>query len=130
MHKYLRDSRLTALKLRWADVMVTELVRQLDDGRTTFLILSDHGCAANGRHGYEDPEARRAFYLLFGPHVRAAGRLDLQQVDIAPTVAALFGWSPPAPSAGRPAVEALDLSPHDRARLLVTAAAQRLAHST
>ena len=119
MHKYLRDSRLTALKLRWADLLVSEVIQDLDDGQTTFLVLSDHGCAVNGRHGYEDPEARRAFYLLFGPHVRPGGRLDLRQVDIAPTVAALVGRTPPAPSAGRPAVEALDLSAAARARLLM-----------
>ncbi len=125
MHKYLRDTRLTAQKLRWADTLVKGVVQQLDDGHTTFLLLSDHGCAENGRHGYEDPEANHTFYLLMGPKVRAGLRLDIEQIDFAPTLATLFGWTPAAPSAGRPAVEALRISPADRARRVLSAAQQR-----
>lgn len=125
MHKYLRDSRPTAEKLVWADLLVEGVVRQLDDGRTTFLILSDHGCARNGRHGYGDPEARPTFYLLFGPKITRGLRLDLRQIDFAPTLAALFGRSPSAASAGRPAVEALEISLPLRARVLVDAARNR-----
>jgi hypothetical protein len=125
MHKYFRDSRLTAQKLRFADLLIKGLIEQLDDGRTTFLLLSDHGCAPNGRHGYEDPGAKETFYLLMGPRIVHGRRLDLRQIDLAPTLTALFGFTPPAASAGRPAVEALDLTPGQRAARLVAAAEQR-----
>ncbi|MFH2005314.1 MAG: alkaline phosphatase family protein [bacterium] len=126
MHKYLRDSRLTADKLHWADLLVEGVVSQLDDGRTTFLVLSDHGCAVNGRHGYLDREAKDTFYALFGPRIRAGIRLDLQQVDFSPTVSALFGRTPGAVSAGRPAVEAFAQSAAARAARVVAAAEQRV----
>lgn len=125
MHKYMRDSVITAEKLLFADLMVEGVVRQLDDGRTAFLILSDHGCAANGRHGYSDPEARPTFYLLLGPGIRPGLRLDIRQIDLAPTLAALMGRSPPAASAGRPAVEALEIDRQRASAVLVDAARQR-----
>jgi hypothetical protein len=125
MHRYLRDSKLTYQKLRWADLLVKGVIQQLDDGRTSFLLLSDHGCAANGRHGYEDPEARRTFYLLMGPGIVRGKRFDLRQIDLAPTVNALYGLTPPAASAGRPAVEALAVDPAQRAARLLAAAEQR-----
>ncbi len=125
MHAFFRDSRLTARKLRFADLLIKGLIEQLDDGRTTFLLLSDHGCAPNGRHGYEDPGARETFYLLMGPRIVQGRRLDVEQIDLAPTLTALYGLTPPAPSAGRPAVEALELAPGQRAARLVAAAEQR-----
>lgn len=125
MHKYLRDSRLTGDKLRWADLLLEGLVGQLDDGRTTFLLLSDHGCAINGRHGYEDAGARSTFYALFGPKIVRNQRRDILQVDFSPTVSALFGRTPAAPSAGRPLVEGLAISSAERARRLVAAAGNR-----
>jgi hypothetical protein len=125
MHKYLRDTRLTADKLHWADLLLEGLVRQLDDGRTTFLLLSDHGCAENGRHGYEDPEARDTFYAIFGPKIVPGQRRDILQVDFSATVSALFGRTPAAPSTGRPLVEGLAISPSQRAARLVAAAANR-----
>ncbi|MDY0003932.1 MAG: alkaline phosphatase family protein [Polyangia bacterium] len=125
MHKYLRDSTLTAVKLAYADLLTEGIVRQLQDGKTTFLVFSDHGCAKNGRHGYEDPEARNAFFLLFGSGITRGVRRDIRQIDLASTITALFGRSPPAASAGRPAVEALDVSPGRRARILLDAAQNR-----
>lgn len=125
MHKYLRDTRLTADKLWWADLLLEGLVGQLDDGRTTFLLLSDHGCAINGRHGYEDPEARHTFYALFGPKIVPGLRRDILQVDFSATMSALFGRTPAAPSAGRPLVEALAIAPAQRVERLVAAAANR-----
>jgi len=126
MHKYLRDSRLTADKLHWADLLVEGVVSQLDDGRTTFLLLSDHGCAENGRHGYLDREAQDTFYVLLGPRIRPGLRLDLRQVDFSPTLSALFGRTPGAASAGRPAVEAFAQSATSRAALVVAAAENRI----
>ncbi len=125
MHKYLRDTRLTAEKLAWADLLLEGLVRHLDDGRTTFLFLSDHGCAINGRHGYQDPEARSTFYALFGPKIVQNQRRDILQVDVSPTLSALFGRTPGAPSAGRPVVEGLAISAAQRAERLLAAATGR-----
>jgi len=125
MHQYLRDTRLTQDKLRWADLLLEGIVGQLDDGRTTFLLLSDHGCAANGRHGYEDRAARSSFYALFGPKIVRNQRHDILQVDFSSTVSALFGRTPAAPSAGRPLVEGLVMAPAERARRLLAAAANR-----
>jgi len=125
MHRYLRDTRLTADKLYWADLLLEGLVGQLDDGRTTFLFLSDHGCAENGRHGYQDPSAWHTFYALFGPKIVRGLRRDILQVDFSSTVSALFGRTPAAPSAGRPLVEGLAIAPAQRAELLVAAAENR-----
>jgi hypothetical protein len=128
MHKFLRDSALTADKIRYADLLVEGVVRTLDDGQTTFLLLSDHGCEPNGRHGYDDPGARNAFFVLVGPRVVAGQRRDLMQVDLAPTLLALTGHTPGAPSTGRPLVEALAIPAAERARIALHAAENRAAY--
>jgi hypothetical protein len=126
MHFAYRDSAETRWVLRYTDGLFQRLVDRLDDGHTTFLFFSDHGCAANGRHGTLDAEAKQAYYLLFGPGVAAAGRHDILQIDLASTLLALFGRSPNAPSAGRPLVEALDVRPATRAAFMLAAAESRL----
>ncbi len=128
MHLRFRDSPETAALLRYADAQIRDVLDFLDDGRTAFLLLSDHGCAANGRHGTSDPEARRSFWLLFGRGVRAAGRQDVSQTDLGPTLLALFGLSPNAPASGHPVLEALDQSKGCLAHLAIQALRQRLVY--
>jgi hypothetical protein len=126
VHLAFRDSEMTKRVWRYTDRLFERMVHDLDDGRTVFVFLSDHGCAANGRHGTSDPEAREAYYLMFGPGVRSAGRHDILQQDIAPTILALFGRTPNAPSAGRPLVEALELDERSKTDALLEAARQRI----
>jgi len=128
MHLAFRDSTMTHRLLRHVDSMVARVIDRLDDGRTTFLLVSDHGCAANGRHGTQDPAARRAYYLLFGAGVRAGVRQDISQLDLAPTILALFGRTPNAPSAGRIVWQAIDASPRRMAEQCLAAARQRIAY--
>ncbi len=126
MHLAFRDSSMTKRVLRYADEKISALLDRLDDGKTTFLLLSDHGCAANGRHGTQDPDARPAYWMLLGRGVTAGLRLDARQQDMAPTILALFGLTPNAPAAGRVLWEALDDSWRDRALLADAAVRQRI----
>lgn len=74
-------------------------------GRATLIVvLGDHGMADNGNHGgSSEPEVSTAAVVL-SPSRRlqpAAGRPVVQQVDLVPTLAGLFGLPVPAASTGR-----------------------------
>jgi len=73
-------------------------------------VISDHGQIERGGHGGEEPIVLVEPFVLAGAGVRAGQYPDIQQVDIAPTVAVLLGTNLPASSQGRPLVEMLVLS--------------------
>jgi hypothetical protein len=84
---------------------------------TTVLVLSDHGALENGNHGVDSELERKTPFFAFGPGIRAGAKLELEQVDLAPTIAALLGLPSPAQGVGAPAVELLDLDAEAGARL-------------
>ncbi len=104
-----RDPRWDAAARR-ADELLREIVSSLDLARDTVIVISDHGQIDRGGHGGEEPIVLIEPFVMAGAGVRAGKYPDIQQVDIAPTVAVLLGTNLPASSQGRPLVEMLDLS--------------------
>jgi len=104
-----RDRRWDAAARR-ADDLLREIVSALDLTRDTVIVISDHGQIERGGHGGEEPIVLVEPFVLAGAGVRAGQYPDIQQVDIAPTVAVLLGTNLPASSQGRPLVEMLVLS--------------------
>jgi len=102
-----------------ADACIARLVDALDDGQTTFVVTADHGHVdrrGKGGHGGMEPEVLEVPLTLAGAAVEAGVRgLEAEQVDVAPTVAALLGLPLPAESQGRVLSEALDVAPEDLA---------------
>ncbi|MCC6527923.1 MAG: alkaline phosphatase family protein [Polyangiaceae bacterium] len=85
---------------------------------TTVLALSDHGSLDNGNHGVDSELERKSPFFAYGPGIRAGARLELDQVDVAPTIAALLGIASPAHGVGVPATELLAIDADQSARLL------------
>jgi len=79
---------------------ISRLVAATQDDRTSYLITADHGHIDGGGHGGWELEAIRVPAVFVGDGV-TLGRGEINQVDIAPTAAALLGLRPPQNSVGR-----------------------------
>jgi hypothetical protein len=78
---------------------------------TTVVALSDHGALANGNHGVDSDLERKTPMFAYGPGVRPGQKLVLEQVDVAPTLAALLGVASPAHGIGIPVTQLLEAEP-------------------
>ncbi|GAU23333.1 hypothetical protein TSUD_237870, partial [Trifolium subterraneum] len=97
-----RSSALMASKLSEMDEVVrkihTNILQNLenDQGRTLLVVVSDHGMTENGNHGGSSYEETDSLALFIRPKNHASGHTlsnhdTIFQVDIAPTLALLFG---------------------------------------
>ncbi len=110
------------------DRCLGSVVTSLDDGRTAFVIASDHGHIQRrgaGGHGGAEPEVVEVPLVLAGRGVRQNGGWSARSVDVAPTICALLGLPLPATNQGDPLWPALDLSPAHEAQLRERAAEQQ-----
>ena len=110
------------------DRCLGSVVTSLDDGRTAFVIASDHGHIQQrgaGGHGGAEPEVVEVPLVLAGRGVRQNGGWTARSVDVAPTICALLGLPLPATNQGDPLWQALDLSPAHEAQLRERTAEQQ-----
>jgi hypothetical protein len=75
---------------------------------TTVLLTSDHGATDSGGHGGGSEAETTAPLFAFGAGVAPGARVNINQIDLAPTLSCLLGLPFPATSLGRPAVELFD----------------------
>lgn len=105
-----RDPRWNQAAAR-IDGLLRQIGALLNLERDTLLIVSDHGHISRGGHGGDEPIALTEPLVLVGAGIRPGQYADVQQVDIAPTVAALLGFNLPAATQGRVLTEMLTLAP-------------------
>ena len=89
------------------------LVDALDNGRTAFAIVSDHGHIdrrGGGGHGGSEREVVEVPLVFAGRGIRQARGWQAKVVDIAPTLCVLLGLPLPATSQGDVLWHSLDLS--------------------
>lgn len=89
------------------------LVNALDNGRTAFAIVSDHGHIdrrGGGGHGGSEREVVEVPLVFTGRGIRQARGWQAKVVDIAPTLCVLLGLPLPATSQGDVLWHSLDLS--------------------
>ena len=72
---------------------------------TTVLLTSDHGATDSGGHGGASEVETTAPLFAFGPGIAPGARVNINQIDLAPTLSCLLGLPFPAASLGRPSVE-------------------------
>jgi hypothetical protein len=72
---------------------------------TTVLLTSDHGATDSGGHGGASDVETTAPLYAFGPGIAVGARVNIHQIDLAPTLSCLMGLPFPATSLGRPTVE-------------------------
>jgi len=75
---------------------------------TTVLLTSDHGATESGGHGGGSEAETTVPLFAFGAGIAGSARVDINQIDLAPTLSCLLGLPFPAISLGRPAVELFD----------------------
>jgi len=126
-HKERSVRGLYRRKLADYDRLIPEL-RRLMGLDAAVLITADHACNAVGNHGAGESEATRAPYVLAGPGVAAAGRRDIDQRAIAPTVTALVGVGTPWGAEVPGLLDGLALDDGDRAAVAYNHAVGRRAH--
>ncbi|CAK8537153.1 unnamed protein product [Lathyrus sativus] len=97
-----RSSPLMASKLSEMDEVVKMIHTNIlqnqanDQGQTLLVVVSDHGMTESGNHGGSSYEETDSLALLIGPKNHASDHTlsyhdTIFQVDIAPTLALLFG---------------------------------------
>jgi hypothetical protein len=72
---------------------------------TTVVLTSDHGATDSGGHGGASEVETTAPLFAFGPGIAPGARVNINQIDLAPTLSCLLGLPFPATSLGRPTVE-------------------------
>ena len=113
---------------RAVDSCLGSVAASLNDGRTAFVIASDHGHIhrrGGGGHGGAEPEVVEVPLVLAGRGIRPSSGWTARVVDVAPTICALLGLPLPATNQGDPIWQALELSPSHEAQLRERTAAQR-----
>ncbi|MFN3741438.1 MAG: alkaline phosphatase family protein [Anaerolineales bacterium] len=104
-----RDARWKQAARR-VDDLLRQLAATLNFEQDTLLVVSDHGHIERGGHGGDEAVTLIEPLVVVGAGVRPGHYGDVQQVDIAPTVAALLGISLPASTQGRVLTEMLTLT--------------------
>ncbi|KAI3992030.1 hypothetical protein MKX01_014921 [Papaver californicum] len=119
-----RSSILMIPKLKEMDevIKIIHMSSDLQDpsnGRTLVMVVSDHGMTENGNHGGSSYEETDSLALFIGigsklPDYASATQETASQVDIAPTLALLFGVPIPKNNIGVLMAEAFDLLADDQ----------------
>jgi hypothetical protein len=92
------------------DICLGALIKELDDGETTFVVCSDHGHIdrrGRGGHGGSEEEVLNVPLVLAGKAIRRSSGWRAQQIDVAPTICALLGLPLPSTNQGRILWEAM-----------------------
>ncbi len=81
----------------------------------TVLVAADHGVTPAGTHGGGEPGARRAPFVLVGPRIARASRVEIPQSALAPTMAAALDLPAPPLAESPPDLALTTLSPAEQA---------------
>lgn len=93
-----------------SDAYLAQILAKLDLEQDALLICADHGHIDQGGHGGPEAIVLQQPLVLVGAGVKPGSYNDIEQVDIAPTIAALLGTNLPATAQGKPRTEMLYLS--------------------
>ncbi|HVR70535.1 MAG TPA: alkaline phosphatase family protein [Vicinamibacteria bacterium] len=107
------------------DGEIGKLAGEIDLGRAVLVVTSDHGHTASGGHGGPEEDVTRVPLVMVGGPVRAGTHGECEQVDVAPTIAALLGVAVPASNQGRPLLDFLAIAPDAREAILQAVYEQR-----
>jgi hypothetical protein len=93
-----------------ADDLLKEIAATLNLEKDTLVVLSDHGQIDAGGHGGQDPVALLEPVVISGAGAKVSAQTEMNQVDFAPTMAALLGINLPASAQGVVRIELVNLS--------------------
>uniref|UniRef100_A0A8B9F7Q4 GPI ethanolamine phosphate transferase 1 n=1 Tax=Amazona collaria TaxID=241587 RepID=A0A8B9F7Q4_9PSIT len=149
-HAHRPNSREYKENIKKVDEGIKEIALMIDnfygnDGKTTFILTSDHGMTDWGTHGAGHPSETLTPLIVWGAGVNYPQRvssqkfednllkewklenlkrLDVSQADVAPLMASLIGVPFPLNSVGTLPLEYLNNSAHFKAESMFTNAVQ------
>jgi hypothetical protein len=119
-----QDPRWDAAARR-SDDLLREIAATLDLRQDTLFVCSDHGQIDQGGHGGQDPIVLVEPFVLAGAGAKPGQYGDVNQVDVAPTLAVLLGANIPASSQGQVLSQMLDLTQEQQDALASVLEAQQ-----
>lgn len=94
------------------DDYLGELLAAIDLETTALIVTADHGQIDTGGHGGWESVVTRVALVMVGRGIAPGGQgVEVNQTDIAPTVAVLLGTAIPTHNQGRALFEYLDIDP-------------------
>ncbi|XP_073957145.1 phosphatidylinositol glycan anchor biosynthesis class N isoform X2 [Choristoneura fumiferana] len=114
---------------------IEQIIREfyVDDGKTTFLMTSDHGMTDWGSHGAGDNHETQTPFVLWGAGTQASNegpldpetesmslnhRFDIKQADLTPLMSTILSIPVPVNSIGRLPAELLNMTLPNRAKAI------------
>lgn len=107
------------------DDEIRKLAAEIDPQHAVLVVTSDHGHTPSGGHGGPEEDVVRVPLVMVGGPVQATTTGTCEQVDVAPTLAALLGVAIPASNQGRPLLDFLAMAPPARQAILQALHEQR-----
>jgi len=83
-----------------ADSLLREIGQAISLRRNVLVVTSDHGYLANGGQGGADEEVVLTPLVMVGARIQRGPHEQVDQTDIAPTIAALLGLAVPSAAQG------------------------------
>lgn len=90
-----------------ADSQLEEIAQSMSLKRNVLIVTSDHAHLADGGHGGADEEVVITPLVMAGGRVAPGSREEVEQTDVAPTIAALLGTAVPSAAQGKILFDAL-----------------------
>jgi hypothetical protein len=115
LHQWGVSGEPTKKALQNIDSLLNDLLSVVDLNSYSVIVTSDHGHLNQGGHGGGEDVVLTTPLFMFGAKIKAGVQVSGNQVDIAPTVAALTGSPIPRYALGEPLWEALDLTFKEKA---------------
>ncbi|MGB3906513.1 MAG: alkaline phosphatase family protein [Anaerolineae bacterium] len=109
---------------REIDARIAEIAEAMDLDSAVLILASDHGHIDTGGHGGWEEEVILAPLVIAGEGIRPGSYPQVEQADIAPTVATLLGIAVPTHNQGQPLFDLLDMPLLVRAERAVDVARQ------
>jgi len=94
------DSAAYTGAARQVDGHLRQIARLVNLSTSVLIVTSDHGVLKSGQIGGNEPDLTRLPFAMIGQNVIPGDYSSIDQVDLAPTVAALLGTRLPTAAQG------------------------------
>ena len=108
------------------DSLLREIGQAISLRRNVLVVASDHGYLAYGGHGGADKEVVITPLVMVGARVQPGPRDQVNQSDVAPTIAALLGLAVPSAAQGEILFDALIMDEAESTEKWVSWSQQRV----
>jgi hypothetical protein len=112
--------------VRRVDSHIQEIAQTMSLTRSVLIVTADHGYLADGGHGGGEEETVITPFVMAGARVTPGPHEEIDQADIAPTIATLLGAAVPSATQGEILFDALLLDEAESTERWVAWAQQRV----